>query len=338
MTIGKYGQNLIFILSQPRSGSTLLQRVLAAHPRIVTTAEPWLMLHPIYAFRSDGIRTEYDHSLATSALKSYLDNVPNGYEKYQDAIRHFAVSLYNSSLARSEANRFVDKTPRYYYITDELIHLFPNAKFILLFRNPVAVLSSILSTHVQGHWPLLTRYKDDLILAPERLTRLKEQTDENVHTLRYEQFVMQPEKTTASICDFLEISFKRSMIDYGDIQGPPGSLGDKYEVNRAKRPHTDRVDVWKELARDEQTRDLALAYLRELGKKTVALMGYDSQIIEHELNSERHSTNVQITTWNELMHPTAEQLTRQKYTELAILEHRRIVFRIKRFMRHFYNS
>ena len=35
---------LVFLLSLPRSGSTLLQRLLAAHPQVHTVAEPWLML------------------------------------------------------------------------------------------------------------------------------------------------------------------------------------------------------------------------------------------------------------------------------------------------------
>ena len=46
------GENLIFIISQPRSGSTLLQRMLSGNKDIKTSAETWLMLHPLYAVRS----------------------------------------------------------------------------------------------------------------------------------------------------------------------------------------------------------------------------------------------------------------------------------------------
>ena len=38
------GDNLIFIISQPRSGSTLLQRMLSGHADIKSAAETWLML------------------------------------------------------------------------------------------------------------------------------------------------------------------------------------------------------------------------------------------------------------------------------------------------------
>ena len=39
-------EDLIFVISQPRLGSTFLQRLLAGHPEVQTSAETWLMLHP----------------------------------------------------------------------------------------------------------------------------------------------------------------------------------------------------------------------------------------------------------------------------------------------------
>ncbi|WP_189477523.1 sulfotransferase [Halioglobus pacificus] len=35
---------LIFLISQPRSGSTLTQRLIATHEEVFTRSEPWLML------------------------------------------------------------------------------------------------------------------------------------------------------------------------------------------------------------------------------------------------------------------------------------------------------
>ena len=69
---------IIFIISQPRSGSTLLQRILGSHKEIYTTSEPWLMLSPIYAARKSGVQAEYDHQLSRCALKEYLTVLPDG--------------------------------------------------------------------------------------------------------------------------------------------------------------------------------------------------------------------------------------------------------------------
>jgi len=57
-SIGAQGENMIFLISQPRAGSTLSQRMLGSHPDIYTVSEPWLMLHPLYPLRSEGHQAE----------------------------------------------------------------------------------------------------------------------------------------------------------------------------------------------------------------------------------------------------------------------------------------
>ena len=49
-------ENLILMISPPRAGSTMLQRILGSHSDIHTVSEPWLVLHPLYALRPEGIR------------------------------------------------------------------------------------------------------------------------------------------------------------------------------------------------------------------------------------------------------------------------------------------
>ncbi|MFW6066259.1 MAG: sulfotransferase, partial [Planctomycetota bacterium] len=39
----------LILFSLPRSGSTLLQRMLSLHGRIASTAEPWLLIPQLYA-------------------------------------------------------------------------------------------------------------------------------------------------------------------------------------------------------------------------------------------------------------------------------------------------
>ncbi|MBA3701438.1 MAG: sulfotransferase [Rubrobacteraceae bacterium] len=42
----------LFLLSLPRSGSTLAQRFLAAHDAIATASEPWILLPYFYTLRA----------------------------------------------------------------------------------------------------------------------------------------------------------------------------------------------------------------------------------------------------------------------------------------------
>ena len=96
--------NLIFLVSQQRAGSTLLQRLLAGHPAVHTTAEPWLMLHPIYALRGEGHDAEYNARVALKALEDFLGTLEYGQSHHLEAQRRLGVHLY------AEACRKAGKT------------------------------------------------------------------------------------------------------------------------------------------------------------------------------------------------------------------------------------
>jgi glycosyltransferase involved in cell wall biosynthesis len=144
------GENLIFLISQPRAGSTLLQRILNGHPYIHTTAEPWIMLHPLYALKEKGLFAEFDSNLARQGLEDFTSQVPEGKDLYIEALRQMGGKLYNRVLEVSGKQIFLDKTPRYHFIIPELQKVFPEAKFIILLRNPMAVLTSTLKAWFQN--------------------------------------------------------------------------------------------------------------------------------------------------------------------------------------------
>ena len=100
----------IFIFSAPRSGSTLLQRVLATHSQITTASEPWVLLpllSPLYhRLPAPGARDPLIHE----ALEDFIAELPNGQNDYRAAMRACAMELYRQA-ASGEVSYFVDKTP-----------------------------------------------------------------------------------------------------------------------------------------------------------------------------------------------------------------------------------
>ena len=95
------GENLIFLISQPRAGSTLLQRMLAGHPEIHTTSEPWFMLPALYALRTTGIEAEYDVKRAWIGSQEFYKTLPEGTEAYWEAVRLMSTHLYKRALVPS---------------------------------------------------------------------------------------------------------------------------------------------------------------------------------------------------------------------------------------------
>ena len=255
------GQNLIFVISQPRSGSTLLQRILAGHPDIQTSAETWLMLYPAYAMKNSGLEAEFNSKWANRGIQDFLENYADGNETYINAWRNWARVIYGKALEKSEKKYFLDKTPRYFFIIPELYQLFPDAKFIFLIRNPLAVLASELKTYVKGDWNILSLFYPDLIQAPNLILHGIDQLQEHAITIHYEDIVQYPEKAINQLCEKLGISFVENMLNYGDTPPPVGIMNDKVGIIRYDRPNTSSLNNLKKLTHDGQPRHFAQQYL-----------------------------------------------------------------------------
>lgn len=281
------GENLIFIISQPRAGSTLLQRILSSHPEIHTTAEPWIMLHPLYALRRKGLRAEYDAFLAHDALKDFLKVLPQGQEGYIEAIRRMYTSLYEGALAGTGKAYFLDKTPRYYFIIPELYKVFPRANYIILLRNPLSVLASMLNTWVKGDWRLLSKFRYDLLAAPQLLLQGADLLADKGITVHYEELVSMPEEVTKRLCSYLNLEFNASMLEYGKQKAPSGSMGDPVEIHKHSRPVPNYADKWVDEFTSRQTRHFAESYLKELGPDLLKRLGYSFDELKIKLASHK---------------------------------------------------
>ncbi len=333
VSFGSRGENLIFLISQQRAGSTLLQRILAGHPEVHTTAEPWLMLHPVYALREEGHQAEYNAVLAHKALHDFLETLESGQTRYLEALRRMALYLYATACEQAGKTYFLDKTPRYYLIIPELARVFPQAKFLVLVRNPLAVLSSILNTWVKGHPILLARYRQDLIEAPRRLVEGIELLEDRATVVHYETLVVDPQTVVQFLCDRLGLEFQPSMLEYGKGIRPQGEMGDPGGVDRYARPATDSLDRWLSLGQTLQTRHFAEGYLRALGPDLLAALGYNYAELEAILAMVPCKGGKIDVTWQQIVEPDEDLRKRLVYVELALLEHRRLVHASRRWKR-----
>src|SRR3954471_7607534 len=192
----------VFVLSLPRSGSTLLQRMLATHPEVATASEPWVLLPQLYALRERGAVAEYGHRTAARAIADFSDSLPGGRAAYLAEVRRSVMALYEQ--AAGEAAWFLDKTPRYHLVVDEIMELFPDARFVFLWRNPLAVAASMIESFGRGHWNL-ERYDVDLHGGLDRLIAAHERRDPRAVAVRFEDVVADPAAGTRAIFDLLEL-------------------------------------------------------------------------------------------------------------------------------------
>ena len=293
------GESLIFLISQPRAGSTLLQRMLATHSDIYTTSEPWLMLHPLYALREKGFEAEYNSDSALGAVRDFLSTLPEGEETYWEALRRAFSYLYDRALAGTGKKFFLDKTPRYYFTIPELYRVFPKAKFIFLLRNPLAVLASILETWVKDSPFGLSHFRHDLLTAPRRIAEGTELLKSKAIVVHYEKLVKDPETTLQELCDRLGITFHPEMVEYGQYQSPKWHYGDQRSVYQHSRPVVQYADKWvKVLSRSRMWQQWARGYLHSLGPDLVGRMGYSYEELEGALSSIGGHVRATLIPWN----------------------------------------
>ncbi len=272
------GENLIFLVSQPRAGSTLLQRMMGTHPAIHTVSEPWLMLQPLFGIKPEGMEAKYEWQLGRNALDDLLATVPEGDELYFEAVRAMSGVVYNRLLEVSGKPLFLDKTPRYYLVLPELKRTFPKAKFVFMWRNPLAVLSSMLENWY-GNNPqnLRSGYNYmDLTEAPQKLLDGMRLMSDQALTLHYEQLVTQPEAELQKLCQFLTLKYDPQMVEYGRVENLKGRYGDQKNINQKDRPDPASAGKWQtHLNSTPAMRQFAVEYLNQLGAPLLEQMGYN---------------------------------------------------------------
>lgn len=238
---------LIFVISPPRSGSTLLMRMLSAHSRIYSRPEPHLFGPLAHLGYYDTVeKAPYDQHQAAQALRDLVGELPRGEQDYLDACRAYVDVLYGRILeARGRGKRFfLDKTPANALVLPFITKLFPTAKYVVLTRHPAAIFSSYANSFFEGDYeaargfnPILSRY------IPAMATLLREHSVPLAH-LVYEDLVRAPDAALQRICTLIGVDFEPSMIEYGEHEMESKGLGDPLTVNRESRPTTASVSKW----------------------------------------------------------------------------------------------
>ena len=231
------------------------------------------MLHPLAGLRGEDPNAEYAAGgWAQLARETFLASVDNK-RVHEEGLNAMAMQIYAGALAGTGKPTFLDKTPRYYGILPELGRVFPDAHFIILYRNPIAVMCSILRTWVQGEWCRLPHYRFDLLSAPKDLVAGAKMLGERAITTRFEEFVKAPQQTLSDLCGRLELSFDERMLE--NKNEDTFAFGDPGEERATARPDAMHSERWMTDVEDPQIWRLASDYLNVLDDSTLRDMGYD---------------------------------------------------------------
>jgi len=234
----------IFLVGAPRSGTTILQALLASHPRITSFPE-----------------TKFFHYLWNNRLKSKLcDRLheffheeifrPDLYSKSEiynrgstsDQIKWFVGIL--DQLATEENNSiWLEKTPEHVYFVQDILNYLPDAKFIHVIRNPLDVVASMRKATSDpvnnaiwgGEWTLqfcVERWKSSALVNNYF------RNDSRHLLVRYEDLLEDKVKILSQCCYFIDVVYDREMLRNYRAQAIALSLGHPWhkEIDREIEP------------------------------------------------------------------------------------------------------
>jgi hypothetical protein len=316
---------MLFVISAPRSGSTMLERMLESHSMIKGGPEPHLLTplaHLGVWAKVD--KAPYDHILSAEAQRLFVEGLPNRERDYWDACRAYCDTLYGRFMEGSGKTVCLDKTPAYGLILPFLMNVFPDAKYVVLTRHPLATFASYANSffdgdyHIaQGHNPILNRY------VPALAAFLRQRDVGHVH-VRYEDLVTDPDVWMEKIYAHAGVPFERQSIEYGkgeDVEKPRKGLGDPIGVNQHTRPTTGSVKKWVEdLASDPAKLELMRGVIGRIDPDDLRICGYPPETLWKPLEE---AGNVQP--------PKPPRLTRYRLQRRLIVNLRAVARRNKRF-------
>ena len=274
----------LFLLSLPRAGSTLVQRVLAAHPKVASAGEPWLLLPLVYARRSTGIRAEYGHELAAAAIDDFAHALDGGPATFDRRLRAFVRDLYEDA-SKEGAEYFLDKTPNYLNIVDDLIRLFPEARLLFVWRNPLAVVASLLETFRHGQFEPYA-FPAELFRGPGALTSAFDTNRSRSHAVRYEDLLGENrDQHWREIFDFLELAWDPGVLERFNRVKFYGRFGDQTGSRLYSSLSTEPLEKWKQSFRGPVRQAWGVRWLKQIGREPLEIMGYDPELLAPALRN-----------------------------------------------------
>ncbi len=278
VTVEPLETRLIFVIGPPRSGTTLLMRMLSSHSAIYSRAEPHLLTPLAHLGYFDTVdAAPFDHLQAAQAARDFVAELPQGERDYLDACRAYTDILYGRMLAAKGNGkpRFLDKTPANALVLPFITKLYPEARYVVLTRHPAAVFSSYANSFFDGDYDAARRFNPILNRYVPAMARFLRERAVPLVQVGYESLVQQPEAEMRRVFEFLALPFEAQTIEYGRQEFASKGLGDPLNVDKHTRPVTDSVDRWAvELAQQPQKLRIVREMIGTIDDDDLATWGF----------------------------------------------------------------
>ncbi len=256
---------MAFILSSPRSGSTLLRVMLAGNPALFSPPELHLLPFETLGDRKQQLGVS---RLGEGLQRALMDLKGLDTEASQALIEEFEAqdlpleAVYRELETLAGDRLLIDKSPSYASDAANLARAercIEGAKYIHLVRHPYAVLESFCRMRMDklvgdGQQSPLDLAEQIWQASNENTLQLSQQIPaDRYHLVSYEALVREPEQVLRGICDFLGVPFAEAMLApyQGDrmtdgVHKQSMSLGDPNFTSRSTIDAS-LAEAWREI-------------------------------------------------------------------------------------------
>ena len=244
----------IYIVSAPRSGSTLLRLILDNHPNIAIPPPGYLfnLIYPyLYSYgdlgRDQNFRELIEDILETPTIKRWSIEV-SVEQILADVREHTFAAIYeylHVTYATSRGKvRWGQKSPRNGFWMVEIKELFPGAKFVHLLRDGRDVAIDLADANF---WPNTVfggaqRWRDCIRAMRHAAAEL---SPGSFIEIRYEEFCAEPEQTLRDLCAFLGEDFDPALLRHHESEATQSWSQDAVHAKTGRPITTDYVDMYK---------------------------------------------------------------------------------------------
>ena len=235
---GEPAPDPIFIVGMPRSGSTLVEQILASHPMVEGTAElPDVIV------------------IARELEEGSPGGVPEGWRNYPDVlaalsaedVRRLGETYLDRTRIQRKTNRprFIDKMPNNWQHVGLIRLMLPNAKIVDARRHPLACGFS----NFKQHYARGQEFSYDLEhfgLYYRDYVRLMAHFDEvaagSIYRVVHEQLLADPEAEIRKLLDYLGLPFDEACLRFHETKRPVRTAS----AEQVRRPiDAAGVESWK---------------------------------------------------------------------------------------------
>jgi protein-tyrosine sulfotransferase len=272
----------IVILGTPRSGTTLLRRILGAHPGIASMGETNLLGACARFLESERIAEDVEIGVLAG-----LGQAGFGREEVLARLREFAFGFHRDHAARAGKPRWVEKTAFDAFHVPRIEELCgDHAYFLCVVRHGLDVACSLqelseknggylheLHDYVRQHPRPLEAFAHAWVDMTRAIRAFAARHPGNALLLRYEDLAARPSDVLAEAFRFIGEPFDPAVLEDAIRGAGDVGLGDWKTYARASIG-TESVDRWKSLSR------WMIGRLGAIANETLVECGYEPVAVE----------------------------------------------------------